>query len=96
MSPSGVQKKAKAGLIPAAKPGKSWVFLEDDLVDFLRSLYAGGGQAPLSGSSEEKSLCHYTNAVKPGGFASQHPTAKEYADLLGLPIKGKHRNTTTI
>ena len=95
MSASSVQKKAKAGLIPAAKPGKNWVFVQDDLVAYLRSLYAGRGQAPLSGSSEEKSLCHYSNAVKPGGLISQLQTEREYADLLGLPEENSRRSTTT-
>jgi len=96
MSPSTLRDKVKSGLIPAAKPGKKWVFLEDDLVTFLRSLYAVPGQAPLSGSSEEKSLCHYTNAVIPGGYVSRHPAAKKYADLLELPTSEKPRSTTTI
>jgi len=42
MSPSTLRDKVKSGLVPAAKPGKRWVFLEDDLVTFIRSLYAGG------------------------------------------------------
>jgi len=37
MSPSTLRNKVKSGLIPAAKPGKKWVFLEDDLVTFIRS-----------------------------------------------------------
>jgi len=95
LSPSTLRSKVKSGLIPAAKPGKKWVFLEDDLVTYLRSLYAGPGQAPLSGPSEEKSLCHYTNAVIPGGSALRRPVAGEYADLLGLPKSRLHRSTTT-
>ncbi len=59
-------------------------------------LYAGPGQAPLSGSSEEKSLCHYTNAVIPGEYVSRHPVAAKYADLLELPTSEKPRSTTTI
>ena len=95
LSPSTLRNKVKSGLIPAAKPGKKWVFLEDDLVVYLRSLYAGSGQTPLSGSSEEKSLCHYSNAVKPGGLISQTLVEREYADLLGLPKENSRRSTTT-
>ncbi|MCH7552867.1 MAG: helix-turn-helix domain-containing protein [Chloroflexi bacterium] len=95
MSPCALREKAKSGLIPAAKPGKSWVFLEDDLVAYLRSLYAVPGQAPQCGSSEEKSLCHYTNAVKPGGFASRRPVDSEYAALLGLPRSNSRRSSKT-
>jgi excisionase family DNA binding protein len=96
MSQSTLRDKVKAGLVPGAKPGKQWVFLEDDLVAYIRSLYAGVGQTPLSGSSEEKSLCHYTNAVIPGGYVSRHPVAAKYADLLELPTNEKPRSTTTI
>jgi len=31
MSPAVLRKKAKAGIIQGAKPGKRWVFLEADL-----------------------------------------------------------------
>jgi hypothetical protein len=31
--------KAKTGIIPAAKPAKCWVFIEQDLIDYLRTLY---------------------------------------------------------
>lgn len=95
MSPATLREKVKSGIIPAAKPSKRWVFLEDDLVAFIRSLYPVSGQTPLSGSSEEKSLCHYTNAVIPGGSLSRLPMAKEYADLLGLKTEKPRRSTTT-
>ncbi|HSC44086.1 MAG TPA: helix-turn-helix domain-containing protein, partial [Candidatus Binatia bacterium] len=52
MSPAVLGEKARAGRIRAAKPGKRWVFLEDDLVAYLRSLYAGAGQAPSSGCEQ--------------------------------------------
>jgi excisionase family DNA binding protein len=42
MHPNTVQERAKAGTIPAAKPGKLWVFIEDDLVSYLRGLYDSG------------------------------------------------------
>lgn len=87
--------KVKSGSIPAAKPAKKWVFLQDDLVTYIRSLYSVSGQTPLSGLSEKKSLCHYTNAVKLGGYAARHPVAKEYADLLALPTSAKPKSTTT-
>ena len=31
MHPDTMQRRAKAGLIPGAKPGRGWVFLEEDL-----------------------------------------------------------------
>jgi len=95
MSSAALRVKAKSGQIPAAKPGKCWVFLEDDLVAYLRSLYSVRGQAPHSGPGEEKSLCHLSNAVKPGTSTSRHPMDSEYATLLGLPTENVRRSTTT-
>ncbi len=94
MSPAVLRQKAKAGIIKGAKPGKRWVFLECDLATYLRSLYPDKGQAPQSGC-KEVNLCHSTNAVKPGGFASRHPTESEYAHLLGLKTESKRKNITT-
>lgn len=31
MHPEELRRRAKLGHIPGAKPGKSWVFLQDDL-----------------------------------------------------------------
>ncbi len=39
MNPEALRQKAKAGVIPGAKPGKRWVFLEDDLAEYIRSAY---------------------------------------------------------
>jgi len=39
MNPEALRQKAKAGDIPGAKPGTCWVFLAEDLVEYLRSLY---------------------------------------------------------
>ena len=95
MSPAVLRQKARQGIIKAAKPGKRWVFLDDDLAVYLGQLYAGRRQAPLSGSNEEKSLWSYTNAVMSGGSVSPRRTASEYASLLGLRTQGKRRNTST-
>lgn len=55
LHPQTVLQCARSGDIPAAKPGKCWVFIEEDLIDWLRSLYNArrdarqGGQALCSG-----------------------------------------------
>ncbi|MDH4002706.1 MAG: helix-turn-helix domain-containing protein [Xanthomonadales bacterium] len=95
MSPGLLQAKAKSGDIPGAKPGKRWVFLEDDLAAYIRSLYSARGQAPQSGSRNRRSLWEYENAVIPGTSMSEHPMDGEYADLLGLPTENVRRSTTT-
>ncbi len=39
MNPETLRQKTKAEIIPGAKPGKSWVFLEDDLAEYIRTAY---------------------------------------------------------
>ena len=45
MHPEEVRTRAKRGLIPGAKAGRRWIFLEIDLVEFVRSLYPVRRQA---------------------------------------------------
>ena len=45
INPEELRQRAKAGAIPGAKVGRRWVFVEDDLVDHVRSLYAPPRQA---------------------------------------------------
>jgi hypothetical protein len=40
MHPEEVRCRAKRGLISACKPGRRWVFIDDDLADFLRGKYS--------------------------------------------------------
>lgn len=87
MSEAALGHLARSGKVKAAKPGKRWVFLKEDLVAYLHALYACRGQAPLSGCEEETSQCHYINGETRGGLASRRPAGKEYAALLGLPTK---------
>ena len=59
MHPEEVRTRAKRGLIPGAKPGRSWVFLESDLAEFLRSLYPVRRQA-LQVTTSQEAICHFT------------------------------------
>lgn len=95
MSPAVLRRHACEGRLKAAKPGKRWVFLEDDLAAYLGQLYAGRRQAPLSGSNREKSSWGYTDAVMSGGSISPHQTAREYAALLGLTTSSRRKSSTT-
>lgn len=85
MTPEGLRIKAKKGEIPGAKPGKCWIFREDDLAEYIRSLYPSSAKA-LQGviESNRRKTWHSTKEVVRGG--SQLP-AKElaYKNLLGLP-----------
>lgn len=53
MHPEEVRRRATVGLLPGAKPGKSWVFIEDDLVAWLRCEYRAPAQVPLKIGKEQ-------------------------------------------
>jgi hypothetical protein len=95
MHPEEVRRRARMGQLPGAKAGKRWVFLEDDLVAYLRSLYAPFRQALRVTLRKEVSDCHSTNAVVRGGFDSPLRAASELDALLGLAIKHRPKNCTT-
>ena len=94
MSPAVLRQKARSGKVRGAKPGKCWVFLQSDLVAYLRSLYAGDEQMPC-GDWKEVFPCHSLNAVPSGGSGSRPRTGSRYADLLGLPTNDKRKSSTT-
>ncbi len=84
MNPEALRQKAKAGEVPGAKPGKCWVFVEEDLVEYIRSQYASQRQATRATCNEEVILCRYDVETKSGGSTSQHQMDEEYAEALGL------------
>ncbi|RNE89843.1 DNA-binding protein [Marichromatium sp. AB31] len=89
MHPETLRRRAVAGEIPSAKPGKCWVFIEADLVDWLRSRYDVRARAP-----GEENRCSTNAQIVPfGGSASRHQTAKEYAALLERKTRAPRRST---
>jgi hypothetical protein len=82
-----LRRRVRAGIIPGAKVGRAWVFIEDDLAQYLRSLYALPRQALRVTPGKEVTKCHYANVVRSGGSTSSLPMENEYAELLGLRIK---------
>ncbi len=86
MHPEEVRRRAKSGAIPGAKPGRCWIFIEDDLADYVRSFYASPRQA-LQVTLRKEMECHFANAAVSGGSTSLLQTGSEYAELLGLPVK---------
>lgn len=94
MHPEEVRRRAKLGLLPGAKPGKSWIFLEDDLAEYVRSLYATPRQA-LQVTSRKDLTCHLSNAVIRGGSTSLHQQESVLDVLLKQVTKPKRRNSTT-
>jgi len=83
MHPQTVRRMTLAGDLPGAKPGKAWVFIEEDLVSWLRSRYIQPRQVP---EGEEVTQWHFSRGreVSSGGSDSPARTDAKYASLLGL------------
>ncbi|MHB1544944.1 MAG: helix-turn-helix domain-containing protein [Steroidobacteraceae bacterium] len=92
MHPEEVRSRAKRGVIPGAKIGRSWVFLESDLAEFVRSLYPVRRQA-LRVTSSQEATCHYANADRSGGSTFGCPTDSEYVEALRPKTKAKPKNS---
>src|SRR5450631_3503773 len=93
LHPEELRQRAKAGRIPGAKVGRAWVFVDDDLASYLRSLYVGPRQA-LQVTPSKEVLCHLADAAVFGGSTSSPQPGNEYAALLGLPIEPSRGSTT--
>jgi hypothetical protein len=85
MHPEEVRMRAKRAIIPGAKIGRRWVFIEEDLADFVRSLYP-----------EKRRPLPVKNSVleivdRSSGVTSSREAMKEYEDLLNLAPKRRRR-----
>ena len=90
--PVTLQEKARTGEIPGAKIGRCWVFVDVDLIDYIRSQYP----RRVLQSEPKELLCHSTNARTHRIGGSRSPiTDAQYSEVLGLTIKAKPGNTTT-
>lgn len=74
LHPDTLRERAAAAIIPGAKIGRAWRFLESDLIEYFRSRYTG-------------ERCRSTSAATSGG--SRYATAAdEYT--TGTNQKGLH------
>lgn len=71
-----VMQKVNAGEIPGAKPGKRWVFIEDDLAAYLRGQYREAADGLVT--TNPQTVSH----LKQSQFRK---IDEDYARLLGLP-----------
>jgi excisionase family DNA binding protein len=90
LHPQTLLQLARSGDIPAAKPGKCWVFIQQDLIEWIRLQYTRPQQDVGQGGTKKCSL--KDPAANTGGIASPHQTAQQYANLLKLPINARHKN----
>ncbi|CAK0776919.1 Helix-turn-helix domain-containing protein [Gammaproteobacteria bacterium] len=91
--PTTIRRMVSSGRIPCYRPfSRRLVFLEEDLVEWLKSgQNSGARRAPSTGGGE----CRYIKEGVSGGCDSPRQTDANYAKVLKLPIGGKPRNTTT-
>ncbi|MET0015035.1 MAG: helix-turn-helix domain-containing protein [Sedimenticola sp.] len=85
MAPETLRRKARSGEVPAAKPGKQWIFIVEDLIQFVRSQYNTKSQHILS--SEINTKEYPWNSSQEARKASitpisQRRTEREYESLL--------------
>jgi hypothetical protein len=95
LHPEELRRRAKLGLAPGAKAGKCWVFIDDDLADYLRSLYASPRQALRVTWRKESNECHSSNAAVRGGLISPHQAASALDALLTPKKSLKPKSSTT-
>jgi excisionase family DNA binding protein len=80
-------EKARANQIPSAKPGRSRVFLEIDLVAYLRAQYGQPLEVPCPSTS---------SLVRTSGTSTSRTLASlGYVSRLDTLIAAKRRKSTT-
>ena len=74
-------ERVKAGAVPAAKVGRAWVFIETDLIIYIREQY----------------LCHSSKETKAisGGRDSRSPVMKGYVGQLEKLLGQRRKKSKT-
>ena len=90
-----LRKRVKAGKFPAAKFGKSYVFLEEDLAAAVRCKYS---LTSISVITQQKgiSLWPFLGAEKSGGLTSRYTAESELDNLLKQPTRHSRNSSATI
>lgn len=82
-----VRTKAKSGELPGAKLGKCWVFIESDLLNWIRSQYTTPRQY-VSAINIGERTCKSLNEKGPlTGTLNSQLMDKEYTKALELQTK---------
>ncbi|HPH07024.1 MAG TPA: helix-turn-helix domain-containing protein [Methylotenera sp.] len=86
MEQSTLSKKVRAGIIPGVKPAKNWVFVEDDLIGYLRASYQGNFNKTTKIINQLETQVNSKTNVK---------ASKRYFELLGIANSSKNKSTKT-
>ena len=92
--PNTVRSQVTHGLLPGAKVGRDWRFLESDLVAWIRSRYPEAARVQLS-ALEREAIWHSGNVQEFTTSSSQALTERSLDALLERPTGGRRRSTTT-
>ena len=95
MHPEEVRSRAKRGAIPGSKPGRRWVFIDEDLAAYLRERYAYQRQALRVTSEKGSALWASANEELSGGSISRPPQDSEYEEALRPATRAKRQSSTT-
>jgi len=87
MHPETLRQRVLSGEIPSAKPGRSWIFIEADLAEWLRSQYSSARQVAQEGGKLCPSINEVTRPI--GGSKFPLQVAKQCREALGLPTDRK-------
>jgi|SRR6185436_6493744 hypothetical protein len=93
--PITLLRKAQAGEVPGAKPGKRWVFLEIDLAEYLRANYRRQASSDSDEPVERRPWLSIDRKTRRAGTSTSQSKDDEYVKALGLTTARKPRNTTT-
>src|SRR5438309_11462214 len=86
MHPEEVRRRAKCGAIPGAKPGRCWIFIGDDLAEYVRLFYASPPQA-LPGLPRRGMEWHLATGATSGGSPPLLPRRSGSGVLVGSPTQ---------
>ncbi|QCU89776.1 helix-turn-helix domain-containing protein [Thiomicrorhabdus sediminis] len=84
-----VRRLAQSGQIPCGKIGRKWVFIQQDLEQYIRNQYSTPESVVQVVDNNEESLCQFTLETTSGGLNSPHQTEQEYDALLRLKTDSK-------
>jgi excisionase family DNA binding protein len=89
-----LRQRVKAGSFPAARFGKAYVFLEEDLIQAVRCTYSQKAISAITQPKEFSSSWLFTSAIKSGGLTSRYQAVSALDEQLRQPTKTKPSTTS--
>jgi excisionase family DNA binding protein len=94
LHPNTIRYQVRRGIIPGTKVGRSWRFLEADLVAWIREGYPEAARVQLS-ALEREAIWHSTDVQASITSNSQARTEASLDALLEPRTAARRRNITT-